>query len=105
MIGANNYDNTDNSDVVIITAGLARKPGMSRDDLLKTNADIVRKWSTKSSALAKHDPDHRFQSARRDVPGRAEAFRISEASRDRNGRRARLRAHALLPCRSVGRVS
>ena len=43
MIGANNYDQTDNSDVVIITAGLARKPGMSRDDLLKTNADIVSK--------------------------------------------------------------
>src|SRR3979411_1048599 len=41
--GANNYDDTDNSDVVIITAGLARKPGMSRDDLLKTNADIVSK--------------------------------------------------------------
>ena len=43
MIGANTYDDTDNSDVVIITAGLARKPGMSRDDLLKTNADIVSK--------------------------------------------------------------
>ena len=41
MIGANTYDQTDNSDVVIITAGLARKPGMSRDDLLKTNAGIV----------------------------------------------------------------
>ena len=43
MIGANTYDETDNSDAVIITAGLARKPGMSRDDLLKTNADIVSK--------------------------------------------------------------
>src|ERR1700750_1140397 len=43
MIGANTYDETDNSDVVIITAGLARKPGMSRDDLLKQNADIVSK--------------------------------------------------------------
>ena len=41
LTGANNYDETDNSDVVIITAGLARKPGMSRDDLLKTNAKIV----------------------------------------------------------------
>jgi len=41
LTGANNYDDTDNSDVVIITAGLARKPGMSRDDLLKTNAKIV----------------------------------------------------------------
>jgi malate dehydrogenase len=43
LIGSNTYDETDNSDVVIITAGLARKPGMSRDDLLKTNADIVSK--------------------------------------------------------------
>src|ERR1700754_4279536 len=43
MVGANTYDDTENSDVVIITAGLARKPGMSRDDLLKTNADIVGK--------------------------------------------------------------
>src|SRR4029434_1715629 len=41
LVGSNTYDQTDNSDVVIITAGLARKPGMSRDDLLKTNAGIV----------------------------------------------------------------
>ena len=41
--GLNGYDGTENSDVVIITAGLPRKPGMSRDDLLKTNADIVSK--------------------------------------------------------------
>jgi malate dehydrogenase len=39
--GMNSYDGTENSDIVIITAGLARKPGMSRDDLLKTNAGIV----------------------------------------------------------------
>src|SRR5438477_12089384 len=43
LTGSNSYDETANSDVVIITAGLARKPGMSRDDLLKTNADIVGK--------------------------------------------------------------
>ena len=43
LIGSNGYDETTNSDVVIITAGLARKPGMSRDDLLRTNADIVGK--------------------------------------------------------------
>src|SRR5215204_3789399 len=43
LVGGNNYDGTENSDVVIITAGLARKPGMSRDDLLKTNGDIVGK--------------------------------------------------------------
>src|SRR3954454_21438617 len=37
------FDETADTDVIIITAGLARKPGMSRDDLLKTNADIVGK--------------------------------------------------------------
>ncbi len=41
--GANSYEDTKDSDVVIITAGLPRKPGMSRDDLLKTNGDIVSK--------------------------------------------------------------
>ena len=39
--GANDYGPTENSDVVIITAGIARKPGMSRDDLIKTNLKIV----------------------------------------------------------------
>src|SRR6266478_2409888 len=43
LAGLNTYDGTENSDVVIITAGLPRKPGMSRDDLLKTNAEIVSK--------------------------------------------------------------
>lgn len=41
IIGSNNYTQTKDSDVVVITAGIARKPGMSRDDLLKTNAQIV----------------------------------------------------------------
>lgn len=39
--GSNNYADLKGSDVVIVTAGLARKPGMSRDDLLKTNAQII----------------------------------------------------------------
>ena len=41
IIGTNDYADTANSDVVVITAGIARKPGMSRDDLLNTNANIV----------------------------------------------------------------
>lgn len=41
VTGANDYGPTENSDVVVITAGLPRKPGMSRDDLLATNAKIV----------------------------------------------------------------
>jgi malate dehydrogenase len=41
LTGANGYDDTAGSDIVVITAGLARKPGMSRDDLLFKNAEIV----------------------------------------------------------------
>jgi malate dehydrogenase len=41
IIGTTSYDDTAGSDVVVITAGIARKPGMSRDDLLSTNAKIV----------------------------------------------------------------
>lgn len=43
VVGSNDYAATAGSDIVVITAGLARKPGMSRDDLLFANADIVRK--------------------------------------------------------------
>jgi len=42
ITGTSNYADTANSDVVIITAGVARKPGMSRDDLVNTNAGIVK---------------------------------------------------------------
>ena len=42
IVGTNSYEETAGSDIVVITAGVARKPGMSRDDLLTTNAGIVR---------------------------------------------------------------
>lgn len=42
IIGTNDYQATENSDVIVITAGVARKPGMSRDDLLTINAKIIR---------------------------------------------------------------
>lgn len=41
IIGTNDYADTANSDIVVITAGLPRKPGMTRDDLMRTNAQIV----------------------------------------------------------------
>jgi malate dehydrogenase len=41
VIGSNGYDETKNSDVVIITSGVPRKPGMSREDLLETNKKII----------------------------------------------------------------
>ena len=42
IIGTSNYEDTKNSDMVIITAGIARKPGMSRDDLVQTNQKIMK---------------------------------------------------------------
>jgi malate dehydrogenase len=45
VIGTNGYDETADSDIIVITAGIARKPGMSRDDLLNTNAGIVKQVS------------------------------------------------------------
>lgn len=42
IVGTNGYDETADSDIVVITAGIARKPGMSRDDLMNTNAGIVK---------------------------------------------------------------
>jgi malate dehydrogenase len=44
--GSNSYEATKDSDIVVITAGVARKPGMTRDDLLKINANIVREVAT-----------------------------------------------------------
>lgn len=57
VIGTNSYDETAKSDIVIITAGIARKPGMSRDDLMNTNSAIVK--SCAESAVAK-SPDAIF---------------------------------------------
>lgn len=54
LVGANSYEETADSDVVIITAGLPRKPGMSRDDLLKTNSDIV---GGVTEQVAKYSPE------------------------------------------------
>ena len=47
VTGTNNYKDTAASGIVILTAGLPRKPGMSRDDLLKANAEIVKQTTEK----------------------------------------------------------
>jgi malate dehydrogenase len=47
IIGTNDYINTSSSDIIIITAGLTRKPGMSRNDLLFTNVEIVKSVTEK----------------------------------------------------------
>lgn len=54
IIGTANYEDTKDSDIVIVTAGIARKPGMSRDDLVSTNARIM-KSITKD--IVKYSPD------------------------------------------------
>jgi malate dehydrogenase len=54
VCGTNGYEETAGSDLVVITSGIARKPGMSRDDLLKTNAGIVRQVT---DSVAKASPD------------------------------------------------
>ena len=54
LTGTNDYADTADSDVVVVTAGLPRKPGMSRDDLLQTNAKIV---GTVVSNIVAHSPD------------------------------------------------
>lgn len=57
LVGSNDYAATKGSDIIIITAGLARKPGMSRDDLLTRNAEIVGKAATET---LKYSPDAIF---------------------------------------------
>jgi malate dehydrogenase len=54
ITGSNGYEETANSDVVVITAGIARRPGMSRDDLLAKNTAII---SGVTEQVVKHSPD------------------------------------------------
>ena len=57
IVGSNDYGATKGSDIIIITAGLPRKPGMSRDDLLTVNAEIVGKAATET---LKYSPEAIF---------------------------------------------
>ncbi len=54
VIGTNGYDETADSDIVVITSGIARKPGMSRDDLIRTNQGIV---TQVTQEIAKRSPN------------------------------------------------
>lgn len=54
IVGTNDYADTKDSDVVVVTAGIARKPGMSRDDLISTNANIV---GSVTDAIVEHSPN------------------------------------------------
>ncbi|KXZ13674.1 malate dehydrogenase [Bacillus nakamurai] len=54
ITGTSNYEDTADSDIVVITAGIARKPGMSRDDLVSTNEKIMRSVTRE---IVKYSPD------------------------------------------------
>jgi len=54
VIGTNDYADTENSDIVVITSGFPRKPGMTRDDLVKKNQEIV---TQVTEQIAKHSPN------------------------------------------------
>ncbi|WP_088068567.1 malate dehydrogenase [Gottfriedia luciferensis] len=54
IIGTSDYADTANSDIVVITAGIARKPGMSRDDLVSTNSNIMKAVTRE---IVKHSPN------------------------------------------------
>ncbi|HEY7094539.1 MAG TPA: malate dehydrogenase [Ktedonobacterales bacterium] len=54
VVGANGYEETACSDIVVITSGIARKPGMTRDDLVRTNQGIV---TSVAQEVQKHSPD------------------------------------------------
>ncbi|MFQ5778662.1 MAG: malate dehydrogenase [Terriglobia bacterium] len=79
--GTNDYKDTANSDIVVITAGLPRKPGMSRDDLLKKNYEIVKETTEK---VAKYSPNAILIVVSNPLDAMAQtAFRVSGFSKNR----------------------
>ncbi|PYV18198.1 MAG: malate dehydrogenase [Acidobacteria bacterium] len=79
--GTNDYEDTGNSDLVVMTAGFPRKPGMSRDDLLKANAEIVRGAIEK---VVKYSPDCFLIVVTNPLDAMAQtAYRVSGFSRNR----------------------
>src|SRR5688572_29334044 len=81
LTGSNDYRETANSDLVVITAGIPRKPGMSRDDLLRTNYDIVKGVTEQ---VVKHSPNSIIVVVSNPLDAMAQtAYRISKFPRHR----------------------
>jgi malate dehydrogenase len=81
VLGTNNYADTANSDIVVITAGVARKPGMSRDDLLNTNFKIMQDVVNQVVA---HSPNCILIVVSNPLDAMAQAaFKLSKFSRNR----------------------
>jgi malate dehydrogenase len=79
--GTNDYADTANSDLVVITAGFPRKPGMSRDDLLKANFDVVK---ATTAQVAKHSPESILIVVTNPLDAMAQtAYRVSGFSKNR----------------------
>ena len=105
--GSNDYADIAGADVIIVTAGVARKPGMSRDDLLGINLKVMKAVGEgiKTNAPGRVRDLH-HQSARRDGLGLARIFRPAAPHGRRHGGRARQRAVPHLPrARSSGSPS
>ena len=87
LVGTNKYEDIKNSDVIIITAGVPRKPGMTRDDLLETNLKIIKqvangikKKRTKCICYLY------YQSSRCNCYGASKILRFTNEYGNRNGR-------------------
>src|SRR5256714_4709380 len=81
VTGANDYEPTANSDVVIITAGFPRKPGMSRDDLLLANYEVVK---TATEQVVKYSPNSILIVVTNPLDAMAQvAFMVSKFSKNR----------------------
>src|SRR6266853_6054539 len=81
ITGANDYEPTANSDIVIITAGFPRKPGMSRDDLLLANYEVVRAATEQAVAVS---PDSTIIVVTNPLDAMAQvAFMVSKFHRNR----------------------
>jgi malate dehydrogenase len=81
ITGANDYAPTANSDIAIITAGFPRKPGMSRDDLLLANFEVIK---TATEQVAKHSPNCIIIVVTNPLDAMAQAaFQISGFSKNR----------------------
>ena len=81
MTGTNGYDETKDSDVIIITAGLPRKPGMSRDDLVRDNFEIMKSIAPK---VVEHCPNSIIIPVANPLDAMAQAvYRISKFPRER----------------------
>jgi malate dehydrogenase len=84
LTGSNDYEATANSDVVVITAGIPRKPGMSRDDLLKTNYNNYNIVKGVTEQVVKHSPNCIIIVVSNPLDAMAQtAFRISKFPRHR----------------------